>query len=161
MMFEIEGLEAFAKALDDAANGGLKAEYSLWLEAIGMEFLDLIQDEIIRTGTVDTRLLLNSFQRGDENNVFELSEGGLILDVGTNLEYGIYANFGHMQSRRWVPGVWRGDRFEYTPGAKTGMMLTEKWVEGTHYWDNALAIFEKMFAKSLDRRLQEWIDKTF
>ena len=161
MKFEIEGLEAFAKALDDTANGGLMEEYALWLEAMGMEFLDLIQDEITRTKTVDTRNLLNSFHRGDTENVWEMYEGGLSLLIGSNLNYAAYANFGHMQSRRWVPGVWKGERFEYDPGSDTGMMLSAKWVEGSNYWDNAFAIFEKIFAKSLDRRLQEWIDKTF
>lgn len=161
MKFEIEGLEAFAKALDDAANGGLQEQYTLWLEAMGMEFLDLIQDEIIRTETVDTRLLLNSFQRGDGDNVWEMHEGGLSLLVGTNVEYAVYANFGHMQDARWVPGHWNGDRFIYEPGAKTGMMLTEKWVEGSHYWDNALAVFDKVFEKGLECRLQEWLDTAF
>lgn len=161
MKFEIEGLEAFSKALDDAANGGLKEEYSLWLEAMGFEFLDLIQDEVIRTKTVDTRRLLNSFVKEDGENVWEMHEGGLSLLIGTDVEYAWYVNDGHMQSKRWVPGIWKGSRFEYTPGAKTGMMLKERWVEGSNYWDNALAVFERIFAKSLDRRLQEWIDKTF
>lgn len=166
MKFEIDGLKEFMNALDDAANGGLLEEYSLWLEAMGMDFLDLIQDEIIRTGTVDTRLLLNSFQRGDENNVWEMHEGGLSLEIGTVTNYASYVNDGHWtnkkgQSSRWVPGVWIGDRFEYSPGSKTGMLLKQKWVEGSHYWDNAFAMFESIFEKSLDRRLQEWIDKTF
>lgn len=174
MKFDIEGLEAFAKALDDAANGGLIEEYTLWLEAMGFEFLDLIQDEIIRTGTVDTRRLLNSFGKGTasssigggSDHVWEMHEGGLSLLVGTNVDYAWYVNDGHYTNpqgvdRRWVPGYWKGDRFFYDASAKTGMMLKQKWVEGTHYWDNALAIFEKIFAKSLDRRLQEWIDKTF
>ncbi len=161
MKFEIEGLEAFAKALGDAANGGLQEQYTLWLEAMGMEFLDLIQDEIIRTETVDTRRLLNSFVKGDGDGVWEMHEGGLSLLVGTNLNYAAYANFGHMQDSRWVPGHWSGDRFVYEPGAKTGMMLSAKWVEGSHYWDNAFAIFEKIFEKGLERRLQDWLDEAF
>ncbi|QNK87750.1 HK97 gp10 family phage protein [Sporosarcina sp. resist] len=166
MKFGIDGLEAFAKALDNAANGGLKEEYSLWLEAMGFEFLDLIQDEIIRTGTVETRLLLNSFVKGDSKNVWEMHEGGLSLLIGTNVNYAWYVNDGHWTNKegvatRWVPGVWKGNRFEYTPGAETGMMLKQKWVEGSHYWDNAFAIFTKLFEKSLDRRLQEWLDKAF
>lgn len=97
MKFEIEGLTEFAKALDDAANGELQAEYAMWLEAMGMEFLDLIQDEIIRTGTVDTRRLLNSFGKGTasssigggSDHVWELNEGGLSLLVGTNVDYAV------------------------------------------------------------------------
>lgn len=175
MKFEIDGLKEFAKALDDAANGGLRKEYALWLEAMGMEFLDLIQDEIIRTGTVDTRRLLNSFGKGTasssiasggSDHVWELSEGGLSLLVGTNVDYAAYVNDGHWTnpsgvSQRWVPGYWKGERFFYDPGATTGMLLKQKWVEGTYYWDNAFAIFERMFTKSLDRKLKEWLDANF
>ncbi|WP_252503275.1 HK97 gp10 family phage protein [Sporosarcina sp. Marseille-Q4943] len=168
MKFNIDGLEAFAKALDDAANGELRAEFALWLDAMGLEFLDLIQDEIIRTNTVDTGRLLNSFGKGDKDNVWSISEGKLSLDIGTNVEYASYVNDGHFTidpskglDRRWVPGVWKGKRFEYTPGADTGMLLKFTWIDGTHYWDNAFAIFERMFEKSLERRFQEWLDKTF
>lgn len=89
MSFQFEGLDEFIKKLDDAANGGFAKQLGQWLDAMGMEFLDLIQDEVIRTGTVDTRLLLNSFKRGDENNVFSITEGGVVLEVGTNVEYAV------------------------------------------------------------------------
>lgn len=166
MKFDIEGLEAFAQALDSAAGGDLKEEYTLWLAAMGIEFLDLIQDEIIRTETVDTRRLLNSFNKDDGKNVWEMNKGGLSLLIGTNVDYAAYVNDGHWTNKqgvpvRWVPGYWQGDRFVYDPGVDTGMGLKQQWVEGTGYWDNAFAMFEKMFEKSLDRSLQEWLDKTF
>ena len=168
MKVEIEGLEEFINALDDAANGGLAEQMGEWLEAMGMEFLDLIQDEIIRTETVDTRYLLNSFKRGDENNVFTFKEGGLTLDIGTNVNYASYANDGHFtidpakgKDRRWVPGYWDGDRFKYVPGADTGMLLKFTWVDGSGYWDSALALFERMFEKGLDKLLQRWLDSNF
>lgn len=162
---KIKGLDELIKKLEKAANGGLKAQMALWLEAMGMEFLDVVQDEIIGTKTVDTRLLLNSFKRGDSDNVFELKSGGLMLHIGTNINYASYVNDGHFtidpnknQDRRWVPGRWIGDRFEYDPGADTGMLLKFTWVDGTNYWDNALAIFEKMFTKSLEKKVQEWLN---
>lgn len=168
MKFEIDGLDDFAKAIDKAADGGLEKELTVWLEAMGMEFLDLIQDEIIRTKTVDTRRLLNSFGKGDRENMWSISKGGLTLDVGTNLDYASYANDGHFaidinsgKDRRWIPGYWQGDRFVYVPGAETGMLLGQQWINGTGYWDSALAIFDRIFEKSLDRLLQEWIDDTF
>ncbi|WP_321999372.1 HK97 gp10 family phage protein [Bacillus pumilus] len=164
----IDGMDQFIEELDAAINGGLRAEYEEWLEAMGYQFLDIVQDEIIRTKTVDARRLLNSFQKGDRENVFSMDQGGLTLDVGTNLEYASYTNDGHFtidpsknQDRRWVPGRWVGDRFEYDPNAETGMLLKFQWVEGSGYWDNALAIFEQMFEHSLDRKLQQWIDEQF
>ncbi|MGQ8969973.1 HK97 gp10 family phage protein [Bacillus altitudinis] len=164
----IDGLDQFIEELDAAINGDLRAEYEEWLEAMGYQFLDIVQDEIIRTKTVDARRLLNSFQKGDRENVFSMDSGGLTLDVGTNLEYASYTNDGHFtidpsknQDRRWVPGRWVGDRFEYDPNAETGMLLKFQWVEGTGYWDNALTIFERMFERALDNRLQRWINQQF
>jgi len=72
-----------------------------------------------------------------------------------------YANDGHFQNKRFVPGYWNGDRFVYDTAANSGMMLSAKFIPGTHYWDNALAIFDKMFEKSLDRLLQKWLDENF
>jgi hypothetical protein len=166
---KIQGLDKFLEEMKKAASGGLKKEFALWLEGIGMEFLDLIQGEIIRTETVDTRRLLNSFNRGNSENIWTITKDGLSLEVGTNLSYASFVNDGHFTidpkknlDRRWVPGRWKVNRFEYDPDEKeSGMLLKFTWVEGTHYWDNALAIFEKMFEKSLERRLQEWLDTTF
>ncbi|ARK23307.1 phage portal protein [Sporosarcina sp. P37] len=166
MKFEIEGLDAFMKALDKASNGGLRDEMALWLDMMGLEFLDVVQDEIIGTGTVDTGRLLNSFGKGDGDNVWRASNGGLTIEVGTNVDYAVYVNDGHMTNpdgveTRWVPGHWSGNRFVYEPGADTGMLLKQQWVPGTHYWDFAFAIFEKMFGKNLDQKLQAWIDANF
>lgn len=168
MKFEIDGLDDFISSLDRAANGGLAKEFKAWLEAMGMEFLDVVQDEIIRTQTVDTRRLLNSFQKGDSDNFWSASSGGLTLDIGTNVEYATFVNDGHFtispssgKDSRWVPGRWSGSRFIYEPNAKTGMLLKFQWVDGTNYWDVALAMFEKMFDKGLDRLFQEWIDAEF
>lgn len=158
---EFDDFDKFIDSLEKYAEGGLKDLLGEWLEAMGMEFLDVVQDEIIRTGTVDTRRLLNSFGRGDSDNIWMISKGGLTLEVGTNVEYASYANDGHWQRRRWVPGRWKGDRFEYDPSASTGMMLTERWVEGSHYWDYATAIFEKMFEKSLARMFDDWLRELF
>ncbi|NRF44454.1 HK97 gp10 family phage protein [Bacillus subtilis] len=166
---KIKGIDQFIQSLNRASRGGLKGKYEEWLEAMGFEFLDIIQDEIIRTKTVDTRRLLNSFQKGDQDNIFSMTKGSLKLDVGTNLEYASYVNDGHFtidpsknQDRRWVPGRWKGDRFEYDPAErKTGMLLKFQWVDGSGFWDNAMTIFQLMFERSLERKLQQWIDEEF
>lgn len=162
------GLEDFIKSVDKAAKKGAKEEIKLWGEAMAFDFLDEVQNEIIRTQTVDTRRLLNSFGKGDSDNVWRISKGGLSLEVGTNVEYASYVNDGHFtvnpnsgKDRRWVPGYWKSDKFVYDKSAKTGMLLTIKWVDGTGYWDSAKFIFEKMFAKSLEKKLQSWMDRTF
>lgn len=139
----------------------LKVQLNIFLEGLGYEFLRVLQDEIISKGVVDTRLLLSSFQKGDRDNVWNLSEGSIELEVGTNVKYAKYANDGHWQNRRFVPGKWAGDRFIYDPGAKTGMMLTAKRVEGKHYWESGIKIIEAMLPKFLDAKIQQWLEQYF
>lgn len=142
-------------------SGDLKVQLNAFLEGLGYEFLRVLQDEIISKGVVDTRLLLSSFQKGDRDNVWNLSEGSIELEVGTNVQYAKYANDGHWQNRRFVPGKWTGDRFIYDPGAKTGMMLTAKRVEGKHYWESGIKIIEAMLPKFLDAKIQQWLEQYF
>ena len=67
----IDGLDQFIEDLNAAVNGGLQAEYEEWLEGMGYEFLDIVQDEVIRTKTVDARRLLNSFQKETKKTSFQ------------------------------------------------------------------------------------------
>lgn len=155
-------LEDFFKKLDRAGKGDLKKEFKKYIGALGTEFLRVVEDEIIRLEVMDTRLLLNSFHKGTGGNVWIMSNGGLTLEVGTNVEYASYVNDGHWtnkkgQATRWVPGIWNGDRFVYTPGAKTGMLLKQKWVEGRHYFDSAVNIIEQMLPGFMERKIEEWL----
>lgn len=158
-------IDKFLKKFNKAASTQLKKEVTKWLEAMGFEFLDIIQNEIIATKTVDTRLLLNSFGKGDGNNLWKISNGGLSLEIGTNVEYAQAVNDGHFTTKtgvasRWVPGRWVGDKFIYDAAEKkSGMLLKRKFIEGTHYWDRAIKIYEKIFHKSLEKNLQGWLDK--
>lgn len=163
---DFSDFKAFFERLKQAASGDFKKELALFLEGLGVEFLRIVEDEIIRRKVMDTRLLLASFHKDGENNVWEMDESGLTLEVGSNVEYAAYANDGHWTNpkgveQRFIPGRWEGDRFIYEPGAKTGMVLKQKWVEGAHYWESALRILEKMYPDLLDAKLQDWIDRYF
>jgi hypothetical protein len=158
--------KAFFSRLKQATRGDFRKELELYTRGLGTEFLRIVQDEIIRRGVLDTRNLLASFSEGGEGNVWEISNGGLTLEVGTNVDYAAYVNDGHWTNpkgveTRFVPGVWKGGRFIHTPGAKTGMVLKQKWVEGAHYWESAIRIFEKIFQESLEKKLQQWLDEYF
>ena len=164
--FDMSEIREFFQSMERAAKGDFKKDMEEWLEAVGTDFLRVVQDEIVRRKVLDTRLLLNSFTKGDGGNVWELSDGDLTLEVGTNVEYAGYVNDGHWTNpkgvqRRWVPGYWEGDRFIYDPSAKTGMLLKQHWVEGAHYFESALRIYEKMFQVEAEKKLQEWLDKYF
>ena len=60
MNIEYSALENFLKDLQNAKESW-KKDLELFLEGVGMEFLKIVQNEIIKKKVVDTRLLLNSF----------------------------------------------------------------------------------------------------
>lgn len=159
---DLSEYKEFFALVQKAGQGDFKRELGQFLEGLGNEFLRVLEDEIIRRETMDTRLLLNSFHRGNEGNVWEISDGGLTLEVGTSVKYAQWVNDGHTQQPgRFIPGHWEGDRFVYEPGAKTGMVLKANWVKGTHYWDSALRIINEMYPELLDAKLQQWMDDYF
>lgn len=163
---EAPEIKEFVNRLNGAARGEFRKELALFIEGVGVEFLRVVQDEIIRKQTVDTRLLLNSFQKSANENVFEMKEGDLTVEVGTNVTYASYVNSGHwLNSKgvqtRFVPGHWNGDRFIYEPGAKTGMVLKQKWIEGSHYWDDAIRIMEEMLPGLMEAKIQQWLQSYF
>jgi len=151
---KIRNLDHFIRAMGDLADDA-KQDFTTFLEGEGFKLLDIVQDKIIGMEVVDTRRLLNSFDKGGNDNVWTIKNGGLTLEIGTNVEYAAAVNDGHRQKRRWVPGRWKGDKFIYDPNSDTGMMLTERFVPGKPYWDNAIATFERIFPQDG----QQWVDK--
>lgn len=161
-----EGLSDLLDRLERAGRGSLKDEIVVWMDAMGLEFLDIVQDEIIRLGVVDTRLLLNSFGKGSNGNEWKITSGGLTLEVGTNVKYAKFVNDGHWLNpngvaTRFVPGRWSGGKFTYDPSANGGMMLKQRWIEGYHFWESSLYIFERIFQSSFERKMQQWIERYF
>lgn len=104
---DMAGFEEFFRKLEQAARGDFRKEFGLFLEGIGDEFLRIVQDEIIRMEAVDTRLLLSSFQKGSEGNIWKLEESGLTLEIGTNVEYAKYVNDGHWTMDKYGEGILR------------------------------------------------------
>ncbi len=164
--FDMSEYREFFRRMERAARGDFRAEFELYIEAVGSEFLRILQDEIVRRKVIDTRLLLASFERGGDGNVWGLSDGGLTLEVGTNLEYAAFVNDGHWTNprgvaRRWVPGYWEGQRFIYDPQAEGGMVLKYHWVEGLHFWEAAMQAMEQLCPEFLESKLAEWLDEYF
>lgn len=161
----------FVAKLRRAASGDFHKELALIFEGIGYEFLRIVEDEIINRKVMDTRLLLNSFHKGGDGNVWEVSDEGLTVEVGTNITYASYVNDGHWTNpkgveTRFIPGdvVMSGGKivkFTYNPAAKTGMMLKQKWIEGKHYWESAIRIIEKMLPDIFEKLIQQWFNSTF
>ena len=163
---DFDELNSFIDKINSAAQGGFAKASKLFLEGIGNEFLRILEDEIIRRKVMDTRLLLNSFHKGDDSNVCKMSQGGMSLEVGTNVEYAKFVNGGHWTNKkgekgRFVPGEWKGDRFVYIKGHNSGMYLKQQWVEGAHYWEASLEILEKMFPDLVKAMYVEWLENYF
>ena len=60
------------------------------------------------------------------------------IDVYNNTEYAAHVEWGHRQKKRWVPGYWKNGQFIYDKNAKTGMMLSDKFVDGAKMLHNAM-----------------------
>lgn len=145
-----------------AASKDFHKELEQWLDAIGVEFLNEVREQIISRNVKRTTLLLHSFEKGGEDNVWEADLGALRLEVGTSIEYALWANNGHRQQPgRFIPGYWNGDEFFYDRNAKGGMVLKAEWVKGKHYFDAALKVFAPVFEKSFERKLEEWLANYF
>lgn len=164
--FDMSEFREFFQTMERAARGDFRKELELFMEGLGNEFLRILQDEIQRRKVLDSRLLLASFEKGNSGNVWEISDGGLTLEVGTSVDYAGYVNDGHWTNtkgveRRFVPGYWQGDRFIYDQNAEGGMVLKQHWVEGAHYWESALRILDRIYPELLERKMQQWIDTYF
>lgn len=163
---EIEGMDKFLKKLERKAGDEFKREVSLWLEGSGMQFLEEVQRMIKSMQVVDTRRLLNSFDKAGQGNVWEKSFDGLSLTIGTNVEYARYVNDGHWtddpsrgRASRFIPGTWSGGKFTYIPGARTGMVLKLQYIQGRPYFDNAVKVFGAIFARSFEQKLKNWANR--
>lgn len=159
-----------------AAKSGFHKELEQWLDAIGVEFLNEVREQIISRRVIRTSYLLHTFEKGAADNVWEADFGALRLEVGTVLEYALWVNNGHRtfdpektrhftlangELARFVPGYWKGDEFIYDKSAKGGMVLKFHWVEGKHYFDAAIRAFAPQFEKSFEKKLEEWIVQYF
>lgn len=60
----------FFRRLELAATKDFKREFKSFLEGCAIEFLNMVQDAILERGNVDTRLMLNSFHKGNPENVW-------------------------------------------------------------------------------------------
>lgn len=160
---EIEGLQEFLRKVEKAKTD-IKPEVETWLDGSGMQFLEEVQRMIRAMQVVDTRRLLNSFDKGGEGNIWRKTSGGLTLEIGTNVEYARYVNDGHWtdgkrRKSRFIPGKWSGDKFKYIPGHNEGMVLKLQYIKGRPYFDNARKVFEAIFAESFGKKLDEWVGR--
>ena len=87
--------------------------------------------EIIPHVPVDTSRLVD--------NIFVFDEGipQDYVEVGTNVEYALYVNDGHVQHRRFLPAdrLSAGGRSKYLKNSGKGIMLSERYVQGKFFME--------------------------
>ena len=127
--FTIEGwaefVENFAKLVDKW--GEKKAE-------LLMRMGNIYQAEIIPNVPVDTSRLVDS--------IFVFGEGISqdYVEVGTNVEYALYVNDGHIQHKRFLPAdkLTVGGKTKYLKDNSKGIMLRERYVQGTFFMEKGM-----------------------
>lgn len=94
------GLSTFTSALtttklDELISGGLQKRAAQLVNYVALLVLDLAQAYV----PVDTGHLKASLQKGGEENVFEITGGGLIGVIGTSVFYAVFVEFGTRKMR--------------------------------------------------------------
>ena len=78
----------------------------------------------VATGTLRGKWSISDIERDGDS---------LFVYLVNVMEYASYMEEGFYQKGGWVPGIWKSNgKFQYVAGAKTGMMVKEKWFEGFH-----------------------------
>ena len=71
-------------------------------------------------------------------------------------EYAYWVNYGHSQQPgRFIPGKWVGDRFNYDPKAKGGMVLKQPFVEGYHFVEKSFEQLQPLVVGNFLKALEE------
>lgn len=118
---------------------------------------NMYHSEVIPLVPIDTSRLVDS-----------ISVGGIvddIIEVGTNVEYALFVNDGHVQHKRFLPcrkiTVDGKTRLVHDRVSKMGVMLQERYVAGSHFMEkgmtNAKPRFERLiesFYRDIFRELE-------
>ena len=93
---------------------------------------NIYHEEIIPNVPVDTSRLVD--------NIFVFGEGISqdYVEVGTNVEYALYVNDGHVQHRRFLPAdsLTVGGKAKYLKkNDQKGIMLRERYVQGAFFME--------------------------
>lgn len=99
---------------------------------------------------------------GDLRNKWYLSGvarrgNDVMINLVNSAKYASFVEFGHWQQPgRFVPGYWQGSRFVYSPGAKTGIVLKEAWVDGYFMATISIQEIEREIPKRLEAAWKQY-----
>lgn len=130
----MNGFDEFAKDMDQVLRH-FGTDLNEYVDAMGFTFLAEVRREILRQQLVDTRLMVNSFQRGGLSNVWERTKTA--IEVGSSVFYVPFVNEGH-----WT-------------------VNNKSFVPPTHFFDNAYRITERILDADLQKKFDDSIRKGF
>lgn len=135
VIFEVPGWKEFTERCQ-----GVVDSFEAKKLVLMRRMSNICLEEISPLIPVDTSRLVSSFQVG----VITPDEA----EIGTNVEYAIYVNDGHVQHKRFLPISYlsAGGRGKYIKSGNTkGIMLKEKYVPGKHFLENGMRQAEPRF----------------
>lgn len=137
----IEGWDEFTKNFSQLVDKWDEKKAEL-LKRMGNIYLA----EIIPNVPVDTSRLVDS--------IYVITDGipHDYVEVGTNVEYALYVNDGHVQHKRFLPvsRLSAGGRSKYIKNDGKGIMLSERYVAGTYFMEKGLNSAKTRFERLVD-----------
>ena len=114
---------------------------------------NIYHGEVIPHVPVDTSRLVDSITIFGEGIPHDF------VEVGTNVEYALYLNDGHVQHRRFLPAerLSVGGKTKYLKNKKqTGIMLSERYVAGTFFLEKGM----QNAKPRLERLIESFMEQT-
>ena len=127
--FSIEGWDEFVERFSSFVDKW-DDKKKILLQRMG----NIYHECIIPHVPVDTSYLV------DHIFVFEDGIPQDYIEVGTNVEYALYVNDGHVQHRRFLPAdrLTVGGKAKYLKEGAKGIMLRERYVNGSFFMEKGL-----------------------
>lgn len=127
--FTIEGWDEFVKNFEQFVDKW-EDKKKVLLQRMG----NIYRAEVIPKVPVDTSRLVDSI------TVYQDGIPHDYIEVGTNVEYALYVNDGHVQHRRFLPAdrLSVNGRAKYLGGGTKGIMLSERYVQGAFFMEKGL-----------------------
>lgn len=125
--FSIDGWDEFVERFANLVENW-EAKKEILLKRMG----NIYHEEIIPLVPVDTSRLVD--------NIFVGGVDADEIEVGTNVEYALFVNDGHVQHRRFLPAnkISIGGRTKYLKNGSKGIMLKERYVAGSHFMEKGM-----------------------
>ena len=142
----VEGWDEFVDNFE-ALVDNWKAKKKILLERMA----NIYHGEVIPHVPVDTSRLVD--------NIFIFGYGipQDYIEVGTNVEYALYVNDGHVQHRRFLPAerLSAGGRAKYLKSGGKGIMLSERYVAGNFFMEKGMNDAKPRLNRLVDSFLRE------